>query len=246
MQLIEQTNHRPYPLSTKPWIMTQTWNRLLFAHWSIPISLLQPYIPANMTIDTYEGTAWIGVIPFEISDLRARGLPTIPFTSYFPEINVRTYVIKDNKPGVFFFSLDATNPLAVAAARAFFHLPYYKANIHVDRQQEGTIGYTSRRTHRKASPAFFSACYRPTSPIYQATQGSLEDWLTARYCLYTAYKKQLYRGEIHHAPWPLQQAEAEFTRNEMHPLLSAKILKTLPMLHYVERIKALFWLLEKL
>jgi uncharacterized protein YqjF (DUF2071 family) len=132
MHVLEQTEHRPYPLPSKPWIMTQTWNRLLFAHWQVPISLLQPYIPSTLTIDTYEGIAWVGVIPFEISHLRLRGFPPVPYTTSFPEINVRTYVVKDNKPGVFFFSLDATNPLAVAAARTFFHLPYYNAKIEVN------------------------------------------------------------------------------------------------------------------
>ncbi|MEX2460597.1 MAG: DUF2071 domain-containing protein [Paenibacillaceae bacterium] len=245
MQLLEQTKHRPYPLSSRPWMMTQTWNRLLFAHWPVPISLLQPYIPSAITMDTYDGTAWISVIPFEISHLRARGLPPIPFTTYFPEINVRTYVVKDNKPGVFLFSLDATNPLAVTAARAFFYLPYYNANIQVVKQQN-SVHYKSQRTHKNAPTASFSAQYRPTSPIFQAPQGSLDDWLTARYCLYTYHKNQLYRGEIHHAPWPMQQAEAEISNNAMHPLLSSNILQTQPILHYVHQITALFWLLEKI
>jgi uncharacterized protein YqjF (DUF2071 family) len=245
MRLIEQTEHRPYPIPSRPWVMTQTWNRLLFAHWPVPLSLLQPYIPSAMTLDTFEGTAWIGVIPFEISHLRARGLPPIPYTSYFPEINVRTYVVKDNKPGVFFFSLDATNPLAVAAARTFFHLPYYNANIQADKQQN-TVHYKSERTHKNAPPASFSTQYRPTSSIFQADKGSLDEWLTARYCLYTHYRNQLYRGEIHHAPWPLQHAEAEIHNNAMHPLLSPSILQSQPILHYVEQITALFWLLEKI
>jgi uncharacterized protein YqjF (DUF2071 family) len=245
MNVIEQTEHRPYPLPSKPWIMTQTWNRLLFAHWPVPISWLSEYIPSAFTIDTYDGIAWIGVIPFEISHLHLRGLPPIPFTSHFPEINVRTYIIKDNKPGVFFFSLDATNPLAVAAARTFFHLPYYNASIQVD-MQHGTVHYTSQRTHKKASPATFAASYHPVSPIFHASQGSLDEWLTDRYCLYTFTKNQLYRGEIHHAPWPLQHAEAEIIYNSMHPTLTSSILQTKPILHYVQQIKALFWLLDKI
>jgi uncharacterized protein len=245
VQLLEQTEHRPYPLPSSPWVMTQTWNSLLFAHWPVPVSLLQQYVPSVLTIDTYDNTAWIGVIPFEISHLRARGLPPIPFTSKFPEINVRTYVVNNNKPGVFFFSLDATNHLAVASARTFFHLPYYNANIHVDTQQN-SVHYTSQRTHKDAMNAAFSAQYCPTSPIFQASNGSLDDWLTARYCLYTYYKNQLYRGEIHHAPWPLQQTEAEILNTAMHPILTSNILLTQPILHYVHQIKALFWLLEKI
>jgi uncharacterized protein YqjF (DUF2071 family) len=245
MQLLEQTKHRPYPLPSRPWVMTQTWNRLLFAHWPVPISLLQPYIPSAITIDTYGGTAWISVVPFEISHFCARGLPPIPFTSDFPEINVRTYVVNNDKPGVFFFSLDATNPLAVAGARTFFHLPYYNANIQADTQQS-SVHYTSQRTHKNAPTAAFSAQYRPTSPIFYASNGSLDEWLTGRYCLYTYYKNQLYCGDIHHAPWPLQQAEAEIYTNAMHPILSSSILQTQPILHYAHQIKVLFWLLEKI
>ena len=245
MHLLEQTEHRPYPLSTKPWIMTQTWNRLLFAHWPVPISALKAYVPPAFTIDTYDGVAWIGIVPFEISHLRMRGLPPVPYTSYFLQINVRTYVVMNNKPGIFLFSLDATNPLAVAAARAFFHLPYYNAKIDVDIEQD-SLHYTSKRTHKNAPQADFSAKYKPISTHYQASIGSLDDWLTARYCLYTLNKKQLYRGEIHHAPWPLQQAEADISVNAMHPILSSSILQTQPLLHYVEQIKALFWLLEKI
>lgn len=245
MHLLEQTEHRPYPLSSKPWIMTQTWNRLLFAHWPVPISVLKAYVLPAFTIDTYDGIAWISIVPFEISHLRMRGLPPVPYTSYFPEINVRTYVVMDGKPGVFFFSLDATNPLAVATARAFFHLPYYNAKIDVNIQQDA-IHYTSQRTHKNAPQAQFIAKYKPISPIFQASIGSLDDWLTARYCLYTSNKSQLYRGEIHHAPWPLQQAEAILSDNRMHPALSPSILQTQPILHYVEQIKALFWSLDKI
>jgi uncharacterized protein len=245
MQLLKQTEHRPYPLSTKPWVMTQTWNRLLFAHWPVPATLLKKYIPSAFTLDTYDGVAWISVVPFEISHLRIRRLPAIPYTTCFSEINVRTYIIKDNKPGVLFFSLDATNPFVVAAARRFFFLPYYNANIQLEKEQDW-LQYTSLRTHKNADSARFSAKYRPSSPIFYASKGSLEDWLTARYCLYTFNKDQLYRGEIHHAPWPLQQAEVEIFDNTMHPLLHSNILQTKPVLHYTHRIKTLLWPLEKL
>jgi uncharacterized protein len=245
MNIIDQTEHRPYPPPSKPWVMTQTWNRLLFAHWPVPVSSLREYIPSAFTIDTFDGIAWIGVIPFEISHLLLRGLPPIPFTSSFPEINVRTYIIKDNKPGVFFFSLDATNPMAVAAARTFFHLPYFNANIEAV-TQKSSIYYTSQRTHKKADPASFQTRYHPTSLTFYASKGSLDEWLTARYCLYTYNKKHLYRGEIHHAPWPLQHAEAEIIHNTMHPTLTPSILQTQPILHYVQQIKALFWLLDKI
>jgi uncharacterized protein YqjF (DUF2071 family) len=245
MNVIEQTEHRPYPLPAKPWVMTQTWNRLLFAHWPVPVSWLREYIPSAFTIDTFDGIAWIGVIPFDINHLRLRGLPPIPFTSYFPEINVRTYIIEDNKPGVFFFSLDATNSMAVAAARTFFHLPYFNAHIEVE-TQKNSVQYTNQRTNKNANPASFAASYRPTSPIFHASKGSLDEWLTARYCLYTCTKNQLYRGEIHHAPWPLQHAEAEIIHNTMHPILTSSILQTKPILHYVQQIKALFWLLDKM
>src|SRR5437764_14098290 len=125
--ILQHKAHRTAPMPTGPWIMTQTWHELLFAHWPIAPEKIRPLIPSVFTLDTFEGEAWVGVVPFRMSNVRPRWVPPMPGLSAFPELNVRTYVTIHGIPGVYFFSLDAGNPIAVAAARTVFHLPYFKA-----------------------------------------------------------------------------------------------------------------------
>lgn len=126
-ELLQRMAHRPWSVPRRPWVMAQTWEYLLFMHWVVPAELLQNHLPNGLTLDTYAGQAWIGVVPFLMNHVRLRGLPPVPLTSRFPELNVRTYVVKAGLPGVWLFSLDAANPLAVAIARRTFHLPYFNA-----------------------------------------------------------------------------------------------------------------------
>jgi len=158
---LDGTAHRPWPLPSRPWIMAQSWHDLLFAHWPIDSTLLRGHIPAELEIDTFERQAWIAVVPFRMSGVRLRLTPALPLLSAFAELNVRTYVVADKKPGVWFFSLDAQNPVAVAAARAWFHLPYFRARMCCE-DREGWIHYASDRTHRGANPAVLHTKYRPT------------------------------------------------------------------------------------
>src|SRR5882757_5465385 len=122
LKILKHTNHRPWPLPRGPWIMAQVWHNLLFAHWTVPVATLRPLVPQQLEIDTFREKAWLGVVPFRMSGVRLRGTPAVPGLSCFPELNVRTYVIRDGMPGVWFFSLDAANLLVVWAARAMFHL----------------------------------------------------------------------------------------------------------------------------
>jgi uncharacterized protein len=195
--------------------MSQTWHDLLFAHWPISAERLRPLIPAPLEIDKFQSQAWIGVVPFRMSGVRLRGIPAVPMLSAFPELNVRTYVTHCGKPGVWFFSLDAANAIAVSIARAWFHLPYFNARMRCE-NRAGWIEYSSERTHRGAAKATLRMRYRPTGEIFQARSSTLEHFLTERYCLYAADSKgQISRGEIQHAPWPLQPAQAEFHQNTM-------------------------------
>src|SRR6266508_3536850 len=127
--MISDTAHRPWPLPQRPWIMRMQWHDLLFMHWPVNRDALRRYIPPRLEIDTFDGSAWIGVVPFRMSGVVPRLLPPVPYLSAFPELNVRTYVSAEGKPGVWFFSLDAGNPIAVEAARDVFHLPYYNAQM---------------------------------------------------------------------------------------------------------------------
>ena len=206
-------------------------------------------LPQGLTLDTYAGEAWVTVVPFRMSGVRPRFLPAAPGLSSFPELNVRTYVKGSSaeaaKPGVFFFSLDAGSPLAVAMARRFYHLPYYRAQM-ACRSEDDSIRYHSRRTHRGAPEAEFRAVYRPTGPVYQAADSSLEQWLVERYCLYSADGAgRIYRAEVHHAPWPLQRAEAEFERNWVAQAHRVFLPDTVPLLHFARRLDVLTWWVEE-
>jgi uncharacterized protein YqjF (DUF2071 family) len=240
----EHADHRPWPMPDRPWAMVQTWNDLLFAHWPIPIRLLRPLVPPTLNIDVFDGDTWLGIVPFGMSNVRLRGLPALPWVSSFPELNVRCYVSVDDKPGVYFFSLDAGNLLAVAIARRWYHLPYFRARMEI-RAANGSTHYTSTRTHRGAPPGRCRVVYRPTDVAHHTIPGTLEHWLTARYCLYT-YRSDgtLERGEIHHGPWPLQTAEAEFQVNTLTEPLGLDLPDVPPVLHFARRLDIYAWTLE--
>lgn len=241
---LNSVSHRPWPTPSKPWVMKQTWHDLLFAHWEIDIDLIAPLIPKALDLDTYEGKAWIGVVPFGMSGIRLRSLPEIPFTSKFPELNVRTYVTyKGEKPGVYFLSLDAANLIAVKTARTFFRLPYYYADIKMKKENK-TIYYQSSR--KNAPDSFvFQGKYTPTSDKFEAKLHTLEYWLTERYCLYTTHQNRLFRGEIHHKPWQLQMANAEISKNSMIDIPGYTGADSKPLLHYSDRLDVLLWGLEE-
>jgi uncharacterized protein YqjF (DUF2071 family) len=239
--VLRDSGHRAWPPPAAPWIMTQIWHELLFAHWPLPPDVLRALVPAAMPLDTYEGWAWLGIVPFRMSHVRPRGVPPLPGVSAFPELNVRTYVTLDDRPGVYFFSLDAANRLAVALARATYHLPYMNAQMRCERSSD-TISYASRRTHRMEPSASFAATYRPVAPAYTAAPGTLDAWLTERYCLYAVTPAgRVYRGEIHHGPWPLQPAEAEIRVNTMASAAGIALPATAPLLHYAHRQEVLIW-----
>ncbi len=227
----------------RPWVMEQTWSRLLFAHWSLSASVLRPLIPMEFEIDTYEDQAFVGVVPFYMSEVRFRGLPSIPSTRNFCELNVRTYVKHRGIPAVWFFSLDASSTLAVWGARIGFHLPYYSAHMQLA-QDHQVVSYRSERWHPGAQPAIFEGQYHPTKPLPLSQPGSLEYWLTERYSLYAYHRKQIYRGDIDHQPWPLQGAEADITHNTMAQAAGIPLPDAAPLLHYVERISVRAWYLR--
>jgi uncharacterized protein YqjF (DUF2071 family) len=221
--------------------MAQRWHELLFAHWPMPVSAVRALIPARLTLDTFEGQAWLGVIPFHMSGVRLRGTPALPFVSAFPELNVRTYVVCGEKRGAWFFSLDAGNALAVAVARAWFHLPYYRARMRVTRDGDW-IEYRSERTHSGAPAAELALRYRPRGTAREPEPGSLEHWLTERYCLYAVDGHgQMFRGEIHHPAWKLSSAEAEFTSNTMAAALGVALPEAAPILYFAERQEVVVW-----
>ena len=233
----------PHPAG--PWVLAQTWHDLLFMHWPVAPEVLRPHLPAGLTLDTFDGQAWIAVLPFWMSGIRARGCPSVPFTSTFPEINVRTYVHDAERPAVFFMSLDADNILGAAIARHTYHLPYSRSRIRLSRHGD-TIDFASNRVDPRDPPAMFAGSYRPVSEVCPAQPGSLEHWLVERYRFYTVNGQgEIYRGDVHHAPWPLQRARAEVRANTMVLSHNVTLPDTAPLLHYARRIDAIFWLPER-
>ena len=133
--IVESTAHRPWPMPRAPWLMTQSWHDLLFAHWRVDVSEVRRAVPAAFDLDLFDGEAWLGVVPFHMTNVGLRATPAVPWISAFPELNVRTYVRVADRPGVYFFSLDAARWLAVAAARALLNLPYYTADMTLERRR---------------------------------------------------------------------------------------------------------------
>lgn len=244
-RILATTEHRPWPMPKSPWVMTQRWNDLLFAHWPIAAMDLTHLLPEGLMVDTFEGSAWIGVVPFWMDQIRMRTLPQIPGARKFAELNLRTYV-RDrhtNQPGVYFFSLDAANPFAVSAARIFFDLPYYWAHMKVDHSHERDVRYSSERLFTRR-PASFKARYRSLGK--PCIKGGLETFLTERYALFTRGKHTIERVNIHHMPWPLELAEAEFEMNTLPEAHGIRLPDTKPLLQYSREQVVYIWGLEKL
>jgi len=214
--------------------MGQTWDDLLFAHWPVEAASVRALVPDGLELDLHDGSAWLGMTPFEITGLRARGTLPLPFVSSFRELNVRTYVTRDGKPGIWFFSLDASGRLAVEVARRAYKLPYFAARVTLERRG-GRVIFESVRDERTA----FSASYRGTGDPAPARAGSREHFLTERYCLYAHDRGRLYRAEIHHTPWALEEAEAQIDLNTMAP--SGIRLEGDPLVHVSRRQDVVIW-----
>ena len=226
-------------MPSRPWIMLQKWHDLLFAHWPLPPDQVRPLVPPQLELDLRDGHAWVGVIPFWMSGIRARATPAIPRLSTTPELNVRTYVTYRGIPGVYFWSLDCASRLAVWGARTFYHLPYFNAFMSVQNAGE-SFSYRCTR-QQDPRPAEFRATYRPIAPARQREKSTVEHFLTERYCLYTVHRGKVLRAYIHHLPWPLQDAEANIELNTMAQAAGIHLPATPPLLHFSRDLEVLVW-----
>jgi uncharacterized protein len=230
--------HRPWQIPAAPWIWRQSWCDLAFLHWPVPVEVIRPLVPRGLNVQEHDGTAWIGVVPFRMEGVMRRPWPDMPWISAFPELNVRTYVERDGKPGVWFFSLDATNALAVFAAR-WFHLPYHRAEIAVKPGPDGRFDY---RLKRSGCDVAFEGSYAPVGEPWHAQPGTIEHFLTERYCLYAQRPDgRLLRVEVHHAPWPLQRAELEIRSSTMTQPWQLKLEQPPALVHFAERVDVIAW-----
>ncbi|MFC5714347.1 YqjF family protein [Thalassorhabdus alkalitolerans] len=216
------------------YLMNMTWKNVLFAHWSYPVEELQQILPEGMEVDTFEGRAYVGIVPFFMEDVRARFMP--PQTSFaFPELNLRTYVKVNGEKGVYFFSLDASNPLAVELARRLFHLNYYHSAFSCE-----TNGDDTRYVHqRQKSPARFVGQYQPEGEVFYSKPGTLEYFLTERYRLFSSSGSQLFKGDIHHSQWPLQKASMYLKETSLFEVNSLTMPEEKPHLLYSKGVHVL-------
>lgn len=218
------------------------WERLLLAHWPVTPDQLVPFIPDGLRLDTYDGSAWVSVVPFRMHRVHPRGLMSMPGISTFLELNVRTYVTAEDKPGVFFFSLDAANPFGVLLGRRWYRLPYFLAAMTL-RGVGTNLHFTSRRVHRRAAPGQFNVVYGPSSEAFAAQPGTLDYFLIERYCLYAAGPSgRIYRGEVHHRPWSLHTAEAKIEHNTVLPV---EVSDRPQLMHYAEGVNVIAWPLRR-
>jgi uncharacterized protein len=239
-----RTDHRPWPIPSGRWTWRQSWCDLLFAHWPIAASRLRSLVPDGLEIQECEGTSWIGVVPFRMEGVMRRPLPDLPWVSAFAELNVRLYVERDGRPGVWFLSLDAANPLAAWAGRRLFHLPYFHARMSLDCTGD-EIRYRSERLRTQRSVKL-EAEYAPSSAPYEASRGTLEHFLTERYCLYACSRRgRLYRTDVHHLPWALQRASARIDPDEL--LMSHGVAVDGPpaLTHFARRVDVVVWSPER-
>lgn len=245
-EFLIKTSHSPRPLPSGRWQMTQRWNDLLFAHWPVPASQIEALLPEGLEPDLFQGSAWLGVVPFWLDRIKVRGFPSVPGLRSFPDLNVRTYVrdVQTGTPGMFFFSLDATNLLAVAIAHSFFHLPYHWAEMRLDQRSEREFSFYSRRRFTQ-DPVVFRARYRglgPTRRVVEARSGSLEYFLMERSSLFTRNRAgQAIRSSLHHVPWPLEDAEAEIEQNDLAKSIGIELPDIEPVLHYSRRLAVYVW-----
>jgi len=234
-----EPDHRPWPLPEGEWTSRQTWHDLLFAHWPVPAAALRPFVPEALEIQEFNGTSWVGFVPFRMTGVTLRGWPPIPGLSAFPEMNLRLYVEHQGRAGVWFISLDASKRPAVWAARRFFNLPYFMARMRVRRIHD-RVHYEAIR--EPSSPLVeFCGEYGPTGTVYQSRRGSIDHFLTERYCLYAQDRHgRLTTIDIHHNPWPLQPASWTVDRFTVAPAQGIAV-DGPPLLHFAKRLDVLFW-----
>jgi len=240
--LLLETEHRPIAMPSGAWSNQQTWHDLLFAHWPLSPETMRPLVPKELDLDLRDGNAYVAIAPFWMSGIRGRMAPPIPGLRKFCELNVRTYVRYRDVPGVYFFSLDAGSLPAVWSARGLYHLPYFHAAMS-SKELGGNIHYFS---HRHQTAAELRGHYRPIAPVQLRAQGSMEHWLTERYCLYTVANQYVYRCDIQHRRWPLQAAELELQSTTMALAAGIQLPDTNPLLHYAHKQEVLTWPLRRI
>ncbi len=206
-----RSDHLPFAMPDRPFALSQEWRHLTFMHWEVDVEKLQPHIPEGLEIDLFEGKAYVGTIPFLMKNVRPRLLPAVPGISTFPEFNIRTYVVKNGKPGVLFLTLDAQSRITCYHAPRKYGLPYRYAKCNIS-TKDGIYKWNSKR---KSDGAVLSGECRPKGDLMQAEKGSLEEFLFERYSLYTNHRNKIHMAYTQHNPWQYKEGEVEITDNSL-------------------------------
>ncbi len=254
--LLYSVEHRPWLPPDGQWLLSQSWNDLLFAHFAISPPELRRLVPEALTLDLYDGAAWLTITPFCISHMRPNGIPPLPGFSFFPQLNLRTYVTLQGKPGLYYFSVDAANLSVVWLARMFFRMQYWHSAIQVSGAtiqsrptDKRAIHFRSSRVHGPTSArgsARFDAVYTPEGDPWRPRPRSLDAFLTERYCVYSSNRQRLYRTEVHHQPWVLQTVRAEVRANSMADPIGLALPLQPDLCHFSRSLKLLTWAPESI
>ncbi|WP_156291039.1 YqjF family protein [Oceanobacillus salinisoli] len=240
MNLLNVTEHRPFPLPSKRWIMRQSWKNIAFFHWPTSPNLLRSWVPSSLEIDTFHGHAWVSLVVFDMENIHLRGIPSHSLTPAFSEVNLRTYVIYNGIPGVYFLSIDVDNWASSKIAKRWFRLPYHDASISIEPSQHSYHFECIRngQTNIKGEGSI-----TPLRDIYAADRGSLDYWLMERYRMYCTDKRSnLFKTDIHHQPWELQKAESEIHRNTLLEKWNIGVKENYPAVsHFSKKLDTLFW-----
>lgn len=243
MDIYKEVEHRLLPLPRNNWIMRQAWRNTLFLHWPVQPEQLRPYIPSVLEIDTYDGSAWLGIVAFEMEGIYFRGLSFFSVVAPFSEVNVRTYVKHEGRPGVFFISLDVNDWASLLIAKRWYRLPYHSADIAI-RRKGNAIFYDSVRRNL---PVRFDGICTPKENEFFPSNDTLDHFLTEKYCFYTTQNnKDIFHGDIHHQPWPLQRADVQIQRNTLFSPLNLDFSEEDPVVHFSKGVDSLMWNVKKL
>ena len=263
--LLYSVEHRPWLPPDARWLLSQSWNDLLFAHFAMDPLTLRRLVPEALTLDLYDGAAWLTVSTFCTSHVRPIGVPPLPGLSFFPQVRLRTYVSMESravgnrrgevKSGVFHFSVDAANLSAVWLARLMFRMQYWHSSIQVSETtiqghnvEERAIHFRSTRLHGPSAgngPAVLDVIYAPEREPARARRGSLDEFLTERYCVYSRNRRKFYCTELHHQPWQLQRASVEIRANSIADPLGLSLPSKPDVCHFSRSLKMLAWAPER-
>jgi uncharacterized protein YqjF (DUF2071 family) len=235
---LAEVRHRPWPLPDAPWTQAQSREDVLFVHWRVGLDDLARVLPPGLPLDTHDGDAWLGLVAFRLTNVRLRGLPPLPSLG-FRQVDIRTYVTLDDRPGIWLCSVDASSRVLAEAAKRAHRLPAYAADITTSTDTGPSAGGSYELDR---GGLVFSVGFRPRGDAFAPEPGTLEHFLTERYCIYTADGGRLYRTQIHHPRWCLRHAEAAIGRNTISPVA----VEQEPRALHADSQDLLVWPLEEL